>query len=171
MARDQKRRFPEIAVGVGAFLALLSAAGMRAQVGSCSGGGSVTHTTSCTYGVTSTPQADCPFEGFVLRTETTVVTTSSLGPGTIMIGGCAACPDGNDCDGCGPCPDLEACSRAFSFLVAAGTANLNTNTHTQTFVCVPLGVSDVEIPTLSARGLALAATGLAVVGIARLRRR
>jgi uncharacterized protein with beta-barrel porin domain len=67
------------------------------------------------------------------HTETSVTTTVTIGPGTILIGGVAP-----------PCPSITALPSATrpvacpgqtnSFFVAAGTSNVNTNTHSQYFV-------------------------------------
>jgi uncharacterized protein with beta-barrel porin domain len=67
------------------------------------------------------------------RTETSVTTSSSLGPGTIMIGGTNP-----------PCPSIAALpsstrptgcpGQTTTFFVNPGTTNFNTNTHYQYFV-------------------------------------
>ena len=141
----------------------------RAAVGGpCVGGGSGTTTFTCsttahttytvsgggTFGV-----GECPFVGNacplgttpqINHTETSVTTSVATGPGTIMI---------------------EACQLQ-TFLVAAGTSNVNTNTHTETFVDC-LAAAPNAVPTLSEwafLGMALLLTGFGVWQIAYRRR-
>jgi hypothetical protein len=87
--------------------------------GAVGGGGTstVTTTTSTTHHTTHSTAADC-----VAHTETSTITTSTIGPATILVGE----------------------DQSQTFFVAAGTVNFNTNTHTETFVCDAVG-----IPTLS----------------------
>jgi IPTL-CTERM motif len=89
----------------------------RSVQGDVGGGGTITTTTSTTHHTTHSAAADC-----VAHAETTVTQTTSLGPGTILIG-----------------EDQSA-----TFFVAAGTTNINTNTHTEFFIC-----DATPIPTLS----------------------
>ena len=77
------------------------------------GSGTTTFTTSTTTSTTAVPaRPDCP-PGTVDHTETSVTTSTSLGPGTIFIGPNQSVP----------------------FFVAAGNDNFNTNVHTETFLC------------------------------------
>lgn len=89
---------------------------VRGAVGD-GGDGGATATTSTTHHTTHSTAADC-----VAHTETSITTTTTFGPATIMIG--------------------EDQSQAF--FVAAGTLNVSTNTHTEPFVC-----DATPIPTLS----------------------
>ena len=71
--------------------------------------------------------AGCP-----ARTQDTVTVTVAFGPTTICIGN-----DGGD-------KTPPNCSPGVLFTVAAGTENIDTNVHTETFVC-----DATAIPTLS----------------------
>jgi hypothetical protein len=73
-------------------------------------------------------------------------TTTSLGPGTIFIG-----EDGSQ-----------------SYFIPAGVTNINTNTHTQTFV---RATGAAPIPTLSSWALIVMVALMVAGGLLALRRR
>ena len=137
-----------------------------AQVGgSCSGGSGTTtvtcsttaHTTYTVPGGGTFGADECPFTGNacpvgsspqVTGTNTSSTATAVLGPGTIMIGECQSQP----------------------FFVAAGTSNVNTNTHTETFVtCLATGPD--AIPTLSTWAMIAMVALMVAAGLLALRRR
>jgi hypothetical protein len=95
------------------------------------GDGTFTTTTSTTCATT----AGCPS-----RTEESVTTSTTFGPGNILIGEKQSVP----------------------FFVAAGTTNVNTNTHTQTFVCAAAAAAPA--PALGTGALAGCALLLAAYG-------
>ncbi len=99
-------------------------------VGGAVGGGGGTNTTFTTS-TTHHTSAGCP-----PHTEQSVTTTTTFGPATILIGE----------------------DQAFTFFVAAGTLNINSNTHTETFVC-----DAAQIPALSPVAL-IGMAGLLVAG-------
>jgi hypothetical protein len=76
----------------------------------------ITTTTSTTAGTS----AGCP-----PHFETSVTTTTTIGPATILIGE----------------------NQSQTYFVPAGTQNINTNTHTESFACT------TSVPTLSGRAL------------------
>ena len=138
MTTSRRRRWGWIA-GVAVFLPL--AAGWNAPA--CGQGtGTTTFTTSTTASTTyavpgggTFTVAECPFTGSacpigttpqVNHTAVSVSTTTTTGPGTIFIGQCQSQPH----------------------VVPAGINNLNTNTHTQTFVDC-LAAAPAAVPTLS----------------------
>jgi hypothetical protein len=77
------------------------------------------------------------------REATTITSTTTFGPATILIGE----------------------DQSETFFVEAGTINVNTNTHTATFLCIA-AVPMLPRPTLGALGMALT-----FLGMWRLRRR
>jgi hypothetical protein len=91
-------------------------------------GGNTTFTTSTTQHTTYSTA-----EGCTPHTDNTVTTTQALGPTTICVG---------DLGAGGQTP--PNCSPGDPFYVSAGNSNINTNTHTETYVC-----SAEPIPTLS----------------------
>ena len=93
-------------------------------------GGQTTNTTFSSS-TTHHTSAGCP-----AHTETTVTTSSTFGPATILIGE----------------------DQSVVFFVVAGTINVNTNTHTETFVC-----EATAIPTLSEWAL-IGMAGLLLAG-------
>ena len=105
--------------GLWAALVLVGLAVWSMQTSSVEGQGGTTTTfsTSTTHHTTHSTAADC-----VAHTETSQTTTTTFGPATILIGE----------------------DQSQTFFVAAGTLNINTNTHTEIFVCDAVG-----IPTLS----------------------
>lgn len=116
------------------------------------GGGTTTSTTSTSHHTTYSTAENC-----TPHTQETVTTTQALGPGWICIG-----DDGGD-------KIYPNCSPGFPFNVAAGTTNINTNTHTETFVC-----SAEPIPTLSEWaqiGMAALLVGGGLLALRRTRQR
>ena len=134
MKTTRRRTWPWILAGTLAGVILHGAAGrwsdvVFAQSTNTSFTTSTTHHTS-----TESPPACSPVGSS--RTETSVTVTEAIGPTTILIGEDQSVP----------------------FFVPAGTDNLNTNTHTETFVCIP-AVPALPPPALFSGGLLLAGLG------------
>jgi hypothetical protein len=139
-----------ILVGFGVALFLHGAAGWwsataLAQLGPTAvgdGGGNTTTTTSTTHSTHTLSPPDCePVGSSAFNTSVTSQTT--FGPATILIGE----------------------DQSESYFVAAGTTNVNINTHTATFLCV------AAVPVMPRSTMAALGLGLTFLGVWRLRRR
>lgn len=95
--------------------------------------------TTATTSTTTHASAGCP-----PHVEISVTTSVTIGPATILVGE----------------------NQSQVFFVAAGTTNVNTNTHTEIFVCVPAAV-----PALSSPALGALASLLSMLAVPALRTR